>query len=130
VDGRPVGNFGTARMLLPAGAKGIAFLVFKNFDVIKRYNASDAYALGVGHLGDRIAGAGPLKGTWPDGERSLKRDEAKELQSLLTARGFSFGGVDGRIGSMTKAAIRDYQMAAGIAPDGYPSVDLLRKLRN
>lgn len=129
-DGRPVGDFGTARMLLPAGAKGIAFLVFKNFDVIKRYNASDAYALGVGHLGDRIAGAGPLKGTWPEGERSLKRDEAKELQSLLTARGFSTGGVDGRIGSMTKAAIRDYQLATGIAPDGYPSVDLLRKLRN
>ena len=129
-DGRPVGDFGSARMLLPAGAKGIAFLVFKNFDVIKRYNASDAYALGVGHLGDRIAGGGPLKGSWPEGERSLKRDEAKELQSLLTRRGFSTGGVDGRIGSMTKAAIRDFQLAEGIAPDGYPSVDLLRKLRN
>ncbi|WP_375687023.1 lytic murein transglycosylase [Pseudooceanicola sp. LIPI14-2-Ac024] len=129
VSGRAVGDFGSAKLLLPAGAKGIAFLTFKNFDVIKRYNASDAYALGVGHLGDRIGGAAAFAGTWPDGERSLKRDEAKELQHLLTQRGYSTGGVDGRIGSQTKAAIRDYQLAAGVPADGYPSVDLLHRLR-
>ncbi len=128
-NGAPVPNHGTARLLFPAGSAGPAFLVFKNFDVIKRYNASDAYALGVGHLGDRIAGAGPLAGTWPQGERSLRRSEARELQSLLSRAGFSTGGVDGRIGGKTIAAIRAYQTAAGLPADGYPSMALLGRLR-
>ena len=87
-DGTTLRDHGEARILLPDGAKGAAFLVFKNFDVIKRYNNSDAYALGVGHLGDRIGGAGPLRGTWPAGERALKRAERQELQNLLTRAGF------------------------------------------
>ena len=128
-DGGTLRDHGTARLLLPAGAGGPAFLVFKNFDVIKRYNASDAYALGVGHLGDRIAGGGAFVAGWPEGERSLRRAEAEELQHLLTRKGFNTGGIDGRIGGQTKAAIRDYQLAEGIAPDGYPSVDLLQRLR-
>ncbi|MDF1856174.1 lytic murein transglycosylase [Pseudooceanicola sp.] len=130
VDGKPVPDHGTARLLLPAGALGIAFLVFKNFDVIRRYNASDAYALGVGHLGDRINGRGPLAGSWPEGERSLLRAEARELQSLLSAKGYATGGVDGKIGSKTIAAIRAYQKASGIAADGYPSLALLTRLRS
>lgn len=129
MDGKAVRDHGSARLLLPAGADGPAFLVFKNFDVIKRYNASDAYALGVGHLGDRIAGGAAFIASWPEGERSLLRAEARELQSLLTERGYSTGGVDGRIGGRTRAAIRDYQLAAGLPADGYPSVDLLRRLR-
>ncbi|WP_407491912.1 lytic murein transglycosylase [Pseudooceanicola sp. MF1-13] len=128
-DGRTIPDHGEARVLLPAGAKGAAFLVFKNFDVIKRYNNSDAYALGVGHLGDRIAGGGPLRGTWPAGERALKRAERQELQSLLTRAGFSTGGVDGMIGPNTVGAIRRYQERVGMIPDGHPSVDLLNRLR-
>ena len=44
---------------------GPAFLVTRNFKVIKSYNNSTAYALGVSLLGDRIAGWPPLKGSWP-----------------------------------------------------------------
>jgi len=128
-DGRTIPDHGTARVLLPAGAKGVAFLIFKNFDVIKRYNNSDAYALGVSHLGDRIAGGGPFRGTWPAGERALKRDERQELQTLLTRAGFSTGGVDGMIGPNTVGAIRRYQQRVGMIPDGHPSVDLLNRLR-
>lgn len=128
-DGSTLRDHGEARLLLPAGAKGAAFLVFRNFDVIKRYNNSDAYALGVGHLGDRIAGAGPLRGNWPAGERALKRAERQELQSLLTRAGFSTGGVDGKIGPNTVDAIRSYQRRVGMEPDGHPSVALLSRLR-
>ena len=128
-DGSTLRDYGQARLLLPAGARGVAFLVFKNFDVIKRYNNSDAYALGVGHLGDRIAGAGPLRGAWPEGERALKRAERQELQSLLTRAGYSTGGIDGKIGPNTVDAIRGYQKRVGLTPDGHPSVALLSRLR-
>jgi lytic murein transglycosylase len=127
--GGPIPDYGPARILLPAGAKGVAFLVFRNFDVIKRYNNSDAYAIGVGHLGDRIGGAGALRGSWPAGERALKRAERQELQSLLTQAGYSTGGVDGRIGPNTVEAIRGYQKRIGMEPDGHPSVALLTRLR-
>lgn len=64
-DGFAMPTEGNASLLLPAGSNGPAFLVTKNFYVIKTYNNSTAYALGVALLSDRIAGAAPLKGTWP-----------------------------------------------------------------
>jgi membrane-bound lytic murein transglycosylase B len=56
----------TARLYLPAGGKGPAFLLLPNFDVIKRYNNSDSYALAVGHLADRILGGGGFSVPWPE----------------------------------------------------------------
>ena len=128
-DGRAVPDYGAAYVLLPAGAGGAAFLVFKNFDVIKRYNAADAYALGVGHLSDRLIGGGPIESSWPTGDRALTRDERKELQRRLTARGFNTRGVDGRIGPNTVKAIRGFQRSAGLTPDGHASHRLLIRLR-
>ena len=129
MNGNAVGNYGAARVIEPAGGGGPAFMVFKNFDVIKRYNNATSYAIGVGHLGDRIAGAGPLRGAWPEGERALKRAERQELQSLLTRAGYSTGGIDGKIGPNTVDAIRGYQKRVGLTPDGHPSVALLSRLR-
>ena len=122
-------DYGNARLLLLAGARGPAFLVFHNFDVIKRYNNADTYALAVGILGDRIAGAGDITRPWPQGERMLKRSERVELQRLLTRRGYDTGGVDGILGSRSTAAIRAYQRSIGATPDGHPSVALLSRLR-
>ena len=122
-------DWGQARLLLLAGANGPAFLVFHNFDVIKRYNNADTYALAVGILGDRIAGAGEITRPWPAGERPLKRAERIELQQRLTARGYDTGGVDGILGSRSTAAIRAFQQATGMAPDGQPSVAVLQRLR-
>lgn len=129
VDGRPVPEHGAAQVLLPAGHRGAAFLVFKNFRVIKRYNAADAYALGVGHLADRIAGAAPFRGEWPRDDSPLTSDQRKELQERLTAVGFSTGGVDGRLGPKSVQAIRGFQTRKGMVPDGYASMELLKKLR-
>lgn len=129
LERRPVRDFGPASVLLPAGSKGPAFLVFRNFDVIKRYNAATSYAMGVGHLADRIAGARGFTAAWPRQDRALTRPERKELQERLTARGFDTGGVDGRLGPRSLAALRAYQRAAGLPADGYANGALLERLR-
>ena len=129
VDGQPVPNYGEAALITPTGAGGPAFLVFRNFDVIGRYNNAEAYIMGVGHLGDRIWGMPPLRAAFPPNERGLLRAERVELQQRLTAAGFSTGGVDGRIGPNSRAAIQAYQRSQGLPPDGYASVALLERLR-
>lgn len=50
-------NSTPAALLLPDGAGGEAFLVYANFQVIRRYNASDYYALAVGGLGRMVLSA-------------------------------------------------------------------------
>ncbi|KUF10606.1 lytic murein transglycosylase [Pseudoponticoccus marisrubri] len=129
MDGRPVRDFGSARLFLPAGHKGAAFLVFKNFDVIRRYNPADAYAMGVGHLAERIAGGPKIRGGWPRDDRALTRAERMELQRRLTAAGFNTHGVDARIGPRTVAALRAFQRSRGLVPDGHASLDVLKRLR-
>ena len=118
-----------ASILAPAGHRGTAFLVLDNFRAILRYNNSSAYALAVGHLADRIAGAGPFRGTWPRGDQPLSRADKQDLQRLLTARGHKTGGVDGIIGPNSRAAVRAYQREIGLIADGYPSMGLLDRLR-
>ncbi|RVT83204.1 lytic murein transglycosylase [Rhodobacteraceae bacterium CCMM004] len=128
-DGAPVSDYGPASVLAPAGADGAAFLIFSNFAVIERYNAADAYVIGVGHLADRIAGRPPIQADWPREDRALTSAERKELQRRLTAQGFSTRGVDGRIGPNTIEAVRGYQRSLGLTPDGYASPRLLDRLR-
>ena len=127
--GRPVPDHGPASILVPAGSRGAAFMIFDNFRVIERYNAADAYVIAVGHLSDRIAGGPPIRAGWPRGDRALLQAERVELQERLTRAGFSTGGVDGKIGPKTIAAVRAYQRAAGLVPDGYASLDILKRLR-
>ena len=129
LNGRAVANHGQGAILLPAGGHGAAFMVFDNFRVIERYNAADAYVIGVGHLADRIKGGAPIQAAWPRGDRGLNFSERKEMQQRLTAKGFPTAGVDGRIGPKTMAAVRAYQLANGLMPDGYASLDLLKRLR-
>ncbi len=118
-----------AWVLLPAGHRGPAFLVTDNFRAILAYNASHAYALAVGHLADRIAGAGPLVAAWPVRDRMLTRAERIELQRMLAREGLYRGAFEGHIGPKTREAVRRYQAAAGIPPDGYVNKALLERLR-
>ena len=94
---------------------GPRFATTANFRVIKRYNNSDAYAIGVGHLSDRIGGAGPLRTPFPPDANGLTKADRIALQQRLTARGFDTKGADGVIGSNTEAAIRAYQAQPGTA---------------
>lgn len=129
IGGGAIPNYGETAILLPAGVNGPAFAVFKNFYVIKRYNNANSYAMAVGHLGDRIFGGEAFRAGWPRGDRGLLRAERVELQYKLTAKGFSTQGVDGVIGPNTIEAVRRYQRAIGVIPDGYPSLRLLQRLK-
>ena len=108
---------------------GPRFAVTGNFRVIKRYNNSDAYAIGVGHLSDRIGGAGPLRTPFPPDANGLTKADRITLQQRLTARGFDTQGADGVIGANTETAIRAYQASRGLPPTGTPSQALLQSLR-
>ncbi|WP_296477592.1 lytic murein transglycosylase [Roseinatronobacter sp.] len=121
---------GMSRLILPGGARGPAFLAYDNYDVLKEYNISDAYVLALGHLSDRLRGGGALRGQWPRGDRALNLSERTELQRRLNALGHDTGGIDGRIGPATVAAVQAWQRAVGIPPDGYVNAEILARLRN
>ncbi len=107
---------------------GPRFAVTRNFAAIKRYNNSDAYAIGVGHLADRISGAGPLRGSFPPDANGLTKQDRIALQQRLSARGFDTGGSDGVIGPNSENAIRAYQRQESLPVTGTPSQALLRML--
>jgi lytic murein transglycosylase len=129
-DGRPFPRpDDRAFLLVPAGVQGPGFLMLPNFRAIMRYNPAEAYALAIGHLADRLRGAGPFAQNWPRYERVLTRAERLELQELLERQGFDVGEPDGRLGAKTRAAIRDFQTGIGRVPDGFASTAVLEKLR-
>jgi membrane-bound lytic murein transglycosylase B len=122
VNGAPQGS------IIQPQAGGPRFAVTGNFRAIKRYNNSDAYAIGVGHLADRIGGAGPLRASFPPDANGLTKEDRVALQQRLTALGFDTGGSDGVIGPNSEKAINAYQASKGLAVTGTPSADLLRQL--
>jgi len=128
-DGGALPRDGEAELLIPAGLKGPIFLVTANFRTIKSYNNSTAYALGVALLGDAAMGRESLKTPWPTRDKPLGEREVRELQRALDRRGYAVGDIDGRIGDRLQAALRDYQETIGAPPDGYPTLALLRRLR-
>ena len=131
IDGTPVLPADTqAGVLLPAGAKGPAFLVFRNFDAIYSYNAAESYALAIATLSDRLRGGAALVTPWPTDDPGLGRGERKQLQQLLLARGHAIGEADGMIGTLTRRAIVLEQQRLGLQPqDGRAGMKILTALQ-
>lgn len=116
-----------AQLIAPMGWRGPAFLVFPNHFAIRKYNNSTSYALGIGMLADAIAGRPGLQGSWPP-EQPTSIADRRGAQSALNALGYGVGEPDGIIGVKTRAAVRAYQQARGLIPDGYLSGELMRRL--
>jgi lytic murein transglycosylase len=129
VNGAPLDGNGDARLIVPTGRDGPAFLVFKNFDAFLGYNPATHYALAIGHLSDRIRGGGPFVTPWPTDEKPLDRKGRRELQTLLMQRGYVIGEVDGVIGKKTRAAIREVERSAGLVQTGRAIEAVLEVLR-
>ncbi|MDQ5897422.1 MAG: hypothetical protein QG612_1508 [Pseudomonadota bacterium] len=131
-DGSPLPELDApAGLMTPAGARGPAFLVLKNFDAIYSYNAAESYGLAIAHLADRLRGGGPFVTPWPTDDAGLSRAERRELQQLLAARGHDIGAIDGALGERSRVAIRaERQRLFGErTPDGRAGQKLLRTLR-
>ncbi len=118
-----------AQLKMPGGSNGPGFLMTGNFFTIKRYNASDSYALAVGLLADQIAGYGGMQQSWPRPSGALDVKQKFELQTRLKELGYYDGVVDGNFGSGSKAAISAVQERMGMDADGEPSMNLLKALR-
>lgn len=118
----------SAKLELPAGRSGPGFLTFPNFEVIKRYNNSTSYALGVAYLAERIAGGDAIVGPWPKDDVPLTSSQTRELQAALDALGFNSGQPDGLAGPNTRRALRDFQRANALDADGYVSSSAFDKV--
>lgn len=127
--GGTVPNHGAASILLPSGPAGPAFMVFRNFTVITRYNNSESYVIGVGHLSDRLLGRSPILGVFPPDANGMTKEDRQHLQAGLTRAGFDTEGTDGVIGPRTRAAISDFQRSRGMVVTGEPGLELLAALR-
>ena len=128
VDAMPLPPGADSALLLPAGARGPAFLVGPNFRVILRYNNATSYALAVSLLAQRIAGGPTVQAPWPRDLQGLTRTQLRELQTALNAQGFDTGTPDGVMGPATQQGLRRYQASRGLPADGYPTQALLQGL--
>lgn len=129
-DGGALQGGGSAGLLLPAGANGPAFLVFRNYDAAFSYNGADSYALAISLLSDRLRGKPGVRAAWPTDDRGLSRAERKEVQEHLLRRGYPIGEADGAIGAATRKAISEYQARAGLPQDGRAGGRVLDALRS
>ena len=128
-DGRPLSGDYQAGLIMPAGRNGPGFLVTRNFDVVYSYNGAESYGLAISILSDRLRGAAGVQGAWPTDDPGLDRAQRRELMQLLARRGYDIGEPDGRIGSKTRDAIKDFERRSGMAPTGRPGGKVLNALR-
>ncbi|GAB3468334.1 hypothetical protein GCM10011496_15220 [Polaromonas eurypsychrophila] len=129
MDGSPLPALADAALLLPAGARGPAFIVGPNFRTILRYNNSTSYALAVGLLAQALGGGAPVQAAWPRDLQPLSRSQLLALQTALNARSFDSGTPDGMMGPATRSAARRYQRSVGLPADGYPTLELLQSVQ-
>jgi len=115
-------------LFFPAGHTGPAIIVTQNYDVLKEYNNSDAYAVAVGHLADRMQGGAPIKVAWPPDDHPISRDARIALQKKLAALGYKVNDFEGHVDFDLRDNIREEQKKRGMVPDGNPTAAFLERL--
>lgn len=121
---RPADLDTDAYLMMPAGAYGPAFLALENFQVLRRYNTSDLYALYVGNLADRINGGGNFETPWAAVAQPATKLVAS-LQMRLKVLGYPMDKIDGKIGSNTRRQIGIFEQSRGLKVDCWPSPTVL-----
>jgi lytic murein transglycosylase len=117
-----------ASLLLPMGRFGPAFLAYPNFKAFLGWNSAMVYSTTVAYFATRLAGAPPVYRGSPD-IVTLDANQMSELQRLLTRHGYDVGEIDGKFGNLTRAAVKQAQIKAGMPADSYPTVELIERLR-
>jgi peptidoglycan lytic transglycosylase B len=128
VDGKSFPRAGNGILFFPSGANGPGFIVTDNFAVLKEYNNSDAYAIAVGHLANRMRGGMAIRTKWPADDHQLSRDARIALQKKLAVLGYKVNDFEGHIDFDLRDNIRAEQVKFGMVPDGNPTPGFLERL--
>ena len=116
-------------IILPAGWRGPAFILYPNFKAVMNWNRSTLYALSVAILAQQIAGGPPVMQAAPADDEPLSRDTVIDMQTRLARLGFYTDEADGLIGPKTRSAVRLFQKQAGLPADGHPTPAMVARLR-
>ncbi|MTI43083.1 lytic murein transglycosylase [Roseibium hamelinense] len=121
MDGSTFRSKADTALIRPAGVNGPAFLVTRNFNALRSYNASTSYGLAIALLSELVKGGDPIMTPWPTNNPGLSRAQRLELQKLLNRNGFDVGEPDGKVGPKTRAGIRAAEAKYGLPVTGRPA---------
>lgn len=126
---RPLPDYDTqAKLLLPAGHLGPAFLVYDNFSVIMKWNFSQNYALAVGLLADQLINIDNGLDKYSNEPNFFTNEDLKKLQQTLLEQGYKIGKPDGIWGPNTRKALQQFQLKNNLVADGFPNREVFEKL--
>jgi membrane-bound lytic murein transglycosylase B len=118
-----------SQIILPAGWRGPAFILYPNFKAVMNWNRSTLYALSVAILAQQIAGGPTVMQTAPSDDEPLTRNTVIDMQTRLAKLGFYTDETDGLLGPKTRSAVRLFQKQAGLPADGHPTPDMVARLQ-
>jgi membrane-bound lytic murein transglycosylase B len=79
-SGGRVPDHGNAAIHAPGGAGGPAWVLYRNFNTILRYNPSTNYGIGIGYMATRLAGGGPLSRSFGPDETGLTQAQRRSCR--------------------------------------------------
>jgi membrane-bound lytic murein transglycosylase B len=127
-DGKAYPASGEGILFFPTGVPGPSFIITENYHVLREYNNSDAYAISIGHLADRMRGGAPFRAAWPKHNTTLPRNDRIALQKRLAELGYDVKLFNGPITFQQRDFIRTEQVKLGMLPDGHASAALLDRM--
>jgi membrane-bound lytic murein transglycosylase B len=118
-----------ASIVLPAGWRGPAFILYPNFKAVMNWNRSTLYALSVAILAQQIAGGPAVVQTAPTDDEPLSHNTVVDIQTRLARLGLYTDEADGLLGPKTRSAVRLFQKQAGLPADGHPTPEMVARLQ-